>query len=572
MIHAAFALTLLSGPSFAIESVNVFDGERRLEDRTVVIRDGRIASISTNAPPAGLDTVDGRGNTLLPCLIDAHSHVFGNALQDALRFGVCTTLDMFTQESFATAQREGRDTLERRERADLYSSGTLATAPGGHGTEYGLKIETLTDTEDVADWIRARVEAGADYIKIVYQHPNHAGDLPSIDRETMRALIEAAHANDLLAVVHVQEVASARDAVEAGADGLAHTLIDREAPDALLAEMKKRGVFVISTLGVMSNLDRSRRPTLPGHLRARLSGEQRGSLDMPWPGAEKPELFGHARANIARFRAGGIPVLAGSDAPNPGTAHGVSLLTELALLVDAGLTAEEALAAATSVPARVFSLEGRGRIRPGARADLILVRGDPTRDIRRMEHIERVWKNGYPVRTALPQGGPERVDPMTVSDFEAGLTSAWGVPWSASSDQMMGGKSSAQVALAQGKRGKALKINGTIEPGFMAPWSGAFVSFAADWSALRDLSGLEHVSFDVRGTAGTYRFMVFGEAMNAPPAEGTFEVTPDWKQVRLPLTAVRGLDPRAVRAVGVSATLNGESKSFEVLIDNVRFE
>jgi imidazolonepropionase-like amidohydrolase len=89
-----------------------------------------------------------------------------------------------------------------------------------------------------------------------------------------------------------------------------------------------------------------------------------------------------------------VEILAGSDAPNPGTAHGASLHHELELLVRAGLTPIEALRAATSAPARRFGLADRGRIAPGQRADLLLVAGDPTADILATRAIERIWKNG----------------------------------------------------------------------------------------------------------------------------------------------------------------------------------
>jgi imidazolonepropionase-like amidohydrolase len=67
---------------------------------------------------------------------------------------------------------------------------------------------------------------------------------------------------------------------------------------------------------------------------------------------------------------------------------------ELLLLTEAGLSAEEALAAATSVPARHFGLTDRGRIAPGLRADLVLVDGDPTRDITATRAITEVWRRG----------------------------------------------------------------------------------------------------------------------------------------------------------------------------------
>jgi imidazolonepropionase-like amidohydrolase len=102
-------------------------------------------------------------------------------------------------------------------------------------------------------------------------------------------------------------------------------------------------------------------------------------------------------ASVARLREGDVPVLAGSDAPNPGTAHGISLHRELELLVRAGLSPLEALRAATSAPARAFRLSDRGRIAVGLRADLVLVDGDLTTDILATRVIRTVWKLGRAV-------------------------------------------------------------------------------------------------------------------------------------------------------------------------------
>ncbi len=99
---------------------------------------------------------------------------------------------------------------------------------------------------------------------------------------------------------------------------------------------------------------------------------------------------------MARLAAAGVPILAGTDTPNPGTAHGASLHRELELLVGAGLTPKLALQAATSPPARVFGLTDRGVIEPGRRADLVLVDGDPLNDITHSRRITRVWRGGVP--------------------------------------------------------------------------------------------------------------------------------------------------------------------------------
>ena len=103
---------------------------------------------------------------------------------------------------------------------------------------------------------------------------------------------------------------------------------------------------------------------------------------------------------MRQLRAAGVPILAGSDAPNPGTAHGASMHRELELLVDSGLTPVEALRSATLVPARAFGLTDRGRVATGLRGDLVLVNGDPTTDILATRDIAGVWKRGVMIDRA----------------------------------------------------------------------------------------------------------------------------------------------------------------------------
>ena len=90
----------------------------------------------------------------------------------------------------------------------------------------------------------------------------------------------------------------------------------------------------------------------------------------------------------------GVPILAGSDPPARGRPYGASMHRELELMVQAGLSPTAALRAATSVPARIFGLDDRGRIAPGLRADLLLVDGDPTADILATRSIVAIWKQG----------------------------------------------------------------------------------------------------------------------------------------------------------------------------------
>jgi imidazolonepropionase-like amidohydrolase len=126
--------------------------------------------------------------------------------------------------------------------------------------------------------------------------------------------------------------------------------------------------------------------------------------------------FDGALRSVAALHQAGIPVLAGTDTNYPGegdgnailnayTGHGITLHHELALLVRAGLSPAQALAAATSVAARLFGLTDRGRIAPELRGDLLLVDGDPCADITATRNIAAIWRNGTRLQRQ-PQPAP----------------------------------------------------------------------------------------------------------------------------------------------------------------------
>ena len=223
--------------SVLIRNVRLFDGERVVPNTSVFVENGRIARVaSTITPPAGVIVVDGTGRTLLPGLIDSHTHTWGTALRDAAALGVTTVLDMFTDPKTAAGFRRLDGTPAGRATADFRSAGVLATAPKGHGTEYGMAIPTLTSPNDAPAFVDARVAEGSDYIKIVYDDGHTYGiKFATIDKATMKAVVDAAHARKRMAVVHIGDLAGARDAIDAGADGLVHLFVD-SAPDTDFAQ------------------------------------------------------------------------------------------------------------------------------------------------------------------------------------------------------------------------------------------------------------------------------------------------------------------------------------------------
>ena len=218
------------------------------------------------------------------------------------------------------------------------------------------------------------------------------------------AVIKAAHADGKLATVHAQAEWAAREAVECGADGLAHMFPDKIASPQFIALAKAHHIFVQTTDSVWagaSGLDKAAKLAADPRVAPYLSPSQKGTL-LATDKRTVPDFFPNALANTHALHAAGIPILAGTDAPNPETAHGASLHEELQILVEAGFTPEEALHAATALPDRIFHLSDRGHVRAGDRADLLLVSGDPTTNIADTLSIDRIWKNGYSVDRTPP--------------------------------------------------------------------------------------------------------------------------------------------------------------------------
>jgi imidazolonepropionase-like amidohydrolase len=400
---AASATGQTPGDPVLVRDVRVFDGERALEHRSVLIVNGKISRIAGSDLKAGdAQVVDGRGRTLLPGFFDAHVHIPQNArdaLHQALLFGVTTQLDMF---SGITKMKAMKDAVsgDPADVSDVRTAGIGATVPGGHPTQMGgPPSPTITDPAQAQSFVDARIAEGSDYIKIVHDGSSLLGKLPMLDNATMRALVVAAHKRGKLAVVHVLAEREARDAILAGADGLVHLF----AGDTVSADFGRLAashhVFVIptlSTIALFCGRSPGRSILADSRLQPYVREQWAGSLKIPLDSNQQHRCNG-TEAAIRQLVAAGVPILAGTDAPVPGNTYGASVHAEMALLVHAGLTPGQALVAATSAPARAFCLVDRGLIRPGMRADLVMVEGDPTQDILATRNIVAIWKHGTPV-------------------------------------------------------------------------------------------------------------------------------------------------------------------------------
>ncbi len=566
--------------TWAVTDVRVFDGEAVLERATVVVEDGRIAAVGPGvAVPPNARTIDGQGRTLLPGLIDAHGHSFGDALHRAVVFGATTVLDMFTDPDFAAEQRSQQQAGAAADRADLFSAGVLATAPGGHGTQYGMPIPTLEAPEDAAAWVAARVAEGSDFIKIVVEDGAMLGrTTPTLDLPTVQALVAAAREHGKLAVAHATTVASARLALAAGVDGLVHIFADSAPPADFVAQAAAQGAFVAPTLTVLESVTgRPADADLVGdpHIGPLLDGRERSQLGASFPlAAAGGTRFDNALQAVRALHHAGVAILAGTDAPNPGTAHGASMHREFDLLSAAGLSPAAVLASATSVPADAFGLADRGRIATGLRADLVLVEGNPLEDVRAARAIVGVWKGGHPIDRSPPPATDHAPATLgTLADFDDGrLSAAYGAGWQRSTDDITGGNST--VATRVGDGGAAgtphyLAVEGRIGDAFAFPWAGAMFFPGDAEMAPVDFSAARELVFWARGEPATYRVMMFSESLGPVPVQVTFEVTEDWTEIVLPLAAFSGLDASGLTAVLWSGGLAQGAFRFD--IDQVEF-
>ncbi|MEL7374566.1 MAG: hypothetical protein AAGJ36_08910, partial [Pseudomonadota bacterium] len=155
--------------ALVIDNVRYFDGEAMQGPAAIIVANGKIAAIDDpGAEARGASRLDAAGKTLLPGLFDAHVHTFATAQRDAVTFGVTALIDMFTAPALLAGARDARDSFAPSNNAALFSAGMLATVERGHGTQYGINVETLEGPEDAPAWVSARIQEGSDFIKLVY--------------------------------------------------------------------------------------------------------------------------------------------------------------------------------------------------------------------------------------------------------------------------------------------------------------------------------------------------------------------------------------------------------------------
>ncbi len=571
--------------------------------------------------PAGAALFEADGLTLLPGLIDLHCHsmVAGGSLTGGLTlaaeenlathaaFGVLTAVDLHNEPDYVFGLRE--QVAEAPSMARLLAAGGAFTVPGGHCTQFGFEPNVVRSSADVGTRMDALLARKPDVVKAVVEHGGWGtlGKLPTLDLPTLTAIAERTRAANVPLFCHIWTLDEAKTAARAGVNALVHGVFVGAVDDELIALMKEKDVGYVPTLAVVVGAKRVTTGRSP-YLRERIAGLLHPELTDVlttagasswidgWAGYDEALFF----ANLRRLHAAGIRCGTGTDAGNPLTPHGPSLLVEIAFYVEAGLTPGQALRCATLESARLLRRDDLGSLAAGKRADFVCVRGDPTQDVAALWQIEGVVKGGQDVgrdqlreRNATRARGPQTVILHTdvapqVDDFDDGdLACSWGGEWSAVADGLApGGRSTATLENAESGGSGVLLMHGTLAEG--SPY-GAFASAMVQWdpqaARVVDVSAAKELVVRVRGHGGPFEVVLDRVAVRDYDVfTASLAVSDEWSERRLPLTAFRqkGFGARVaagtkdVRGLTISARMPPGAQSgfgeFELEIDSIRFE
>ncbi|KAH8171529.1 amidohydrolase family protein [Sarocladium implicatum] len=400
--------------SFLIRGVRLFDGDNVTETTSVLVKDGLIAKVGPEIEAEGVPVIDKPGHTLLPGLIDAHVHPEEHVelSEQAMRFGITTLMDM--QNRHADKQKQWA--RERKDLPDFKSAHSGATIENGWPAAVVKKLSgpeasdfdkwpNVSTEADAEPYIEKAVAAGSDYIKLFHEKGEAVGipegtlSQPSV--AVQAAVVKAAHKRNLKVVAHALGLNDATEIIRTGIDGLAHTFFDKPASEEILELYKKHDPWVNPTLacvGVLSGESMELQETFAQDERvaSRISPEQIKLLRTPIKMAADGAKWEYAIDSVRKLHAAGTRIIVGSDsAPNVSTIFGVTMHTEMYCLVHkAGLSTLETLRGATSRTASCFGWSDRGNIKPGLRADLLLVEGNPLDDITDLLNIRGIWREG----------------------------------------------------------------------------------------------------------------------------------------------------------------------------------
>lgn len=406
-----------------IKAARLIDGQggAPMVDPVVVIEDERIVRVGAGlAAPAGAEVIDLGKATLLPGLIDCHTHLTGqpgdNYYEDIFRKSpidnavVAHLYAKRTLDAGFTVIRnlgaEGGADVSLRKAIDeglvpgprIWTARVSLSITGGHGDQGGLKpelgaastwINGIVDSpEDAAKAVRYQHKYGADLIKFTATGGvlsiGDSGTAQQFSEAEMRSIVDTAHLLGIKVAAHAHGKHGMEAAIRAGVDSIEHgTMLDEET----IGLFKKHGTYLVPTL--LAGKTVADMAKIPGHLH-------------PTVQVKAAELGPRMLDMARRAYKGGVKMAFGTDS---GVSKHGDNAKEFALLVEAGVPPGEAILMATKHAAELVGASDRiGSIQAGRFADLIAVSGDPTRDVTELERVRFVMKGGQVVRAAEKSG------------------------------------------------------------------------------------------------------------------------------------------------------------------------
>ncbi|MBL8953205.1 MAG: amidohydrolase family protein [Myxococcaceae bacterium] len=428
-------VTAMPSKGLLVQQVNVFDGEHGIGARDVRIKDGVVAEVAeagTLIATEGEERIDGTGRTLLPGLIDMHAHFethgeplwavgFPNGPDIANAYvwaGVTTALVMqAAADQFRIARKIREGELAG---PHLYLTGPRLTAPDGFPINlYRGLLGPLAflatgamHTATTADEARADVDRTADEFAPEFDKITSDAfppGTPKLTTEAMTAAIKRSRELKIRPTAHIGDPADVMLAAEAGLELFAHPPTGGVLGPEQLARLAELKIPFVSTqrfLTAPDEIAEDRGSVLERELLTPklLASFNEKPADFKYPAV--PEGFDVAsalkhyrenlRTNLKHLHEAGVPVFAGTDAGSPGVVPGAAIHRELRAMVEAGLSNEEVLRAATSAPADFLdpAKKSFGRVAVGQRADLVIVEGDPLTNISATENVREVFVDG----------------------------------------------------------------------------------------------------------------------------------------------------------------------------------
>ncbi|MBZ5515364.1 MAG: amidohydrolase family protein [Acidobacteriia bacterium] len=419
--------------SLVLEGAMLIVGSGRppLSNAVLIIEEGRIRAVGKLGAmryPEGAEIVNLRGKTIMPTLINLHGHLgqtrdgFNEApdgftpenvrdqLAKYLAYGVGTVVSLGTDQDSVYELRD-------EQRAGELPGARLYTAGRGFGVKGGFPPGGPPKVKGAVDRYRPQTpeQARADVRELATHKPDFVkiwvddgfGRMPKIEPEIYRAIIEEAHQQGLRVVAHVFYLQDAKGLVQAGVDGLAHSIRDQAVDAELISSMKARGVFLIPTLvreeSTFAYADSLRwldDPLFQAGLEFSVLtalkspafvNKSRANPDLP----KLRAAFEMANRNLKTLAQAGVKIGFGTDSGPPLRFQGFFEHRELQLMVESGLTPMQAIVAATRTGAEILGASSEfGTLAPGKQADFLVLDGDPLEDIHKTEELSAIWQRG----------------------------------------------------------------------------------------------------------------------------------------------------------------------------------